>query len=189
MKVAEKTAALTFTTSPVLASLVVLGLLGGCAKKAAPPPPPPAPQQPAQTQTPPPAPPAVDTAQPTASTITPGSVQDLINQVGTDRVFFGYDSADLDAAAQDTLKKETEWLQKNTTVKITIEGHCDERGTREYNLALGDRRAEAVKSYLANSGVGRARVTTISYGKERPEVVGSEETSYAKNRRGVTVIR
>ncbi len=179
----------TAKTPSLILSVVILALAGACAKKVAPVPAPPAPQPPATQSSQPPLSPPVETPQPTASTIAPGSLQDLIAQVGTDRVFFGYDTADLDATAQDTLKKEAGWLQKNASVKISIEGHCDERGTREYNLALGDRRAEAVKSYLANSGVARARVTTISYGKERPEIVGSDETSYAKNRRGVTVIR
>ncbi len=176
-------------TYTLILSATILALAGACAKKVAPPPPA-APPSPTHTMAPPPpSSPPIDTPQPTASTIAPGSLQDLIAQVGSDRVFFGYDTADLDATAQDTLKKEASWLQKNTSVKISIEGHCDERGTREYNLALGDRRAEAVKSYLANSGVARARITTISYGKERPEIVGSDDTSYAKNRRGVTVIR
>ena len=177
------------TGFPLIASVVALALAGGCAKKVVPAAPPAPPTAPQTQTTPPPSSPPIDTGQPTSSAIAPGSLQDLIAQVGTDRVLFGYDSADLDATAQETLKKESAWLQKNASVKISIEGHCDERGTREYNLALGDRRAEAVKSYLANSGVARARVTTVSYGKERPEVVGSDDVSYAKNRRGVTVIR
>jgi peptidoglycan-associated lipoprotein len=121
-------------------------------------------------------------------TTTPGTLEDLIASAGSDRVFFAYDSSDLDSSAQSTLRSEAEWLKKNASVRITIEGHCDERGTREYNLALGERRASAVKSYLVSLGVTPSRVSVVSYGRERPELVGSDDESYAKNRRGVTVI-
>lgn len=105
----------------------------------------------------------------------------------SDRVFFAYDSAVLDASAQKILDRQAQFLSKNAHVTVTVEGHCDERGTREYNLALGERRANAVKNYLVNSGVASNRVTTISYGKERPAVVGHDEQAYSQNRRSVTV--
>lgn len=105
----------------------------------------------------------------------------------SDRVFFAFDSAVLDASAQKTLDRQAQFLVKNTKVTTTVEGHCDERGTREYNLALGERRANAVKSYLVNAGVSASRVATISYGKERPAAVGHTEEAYSGNRRAVTV--
>ena len=103
---------------------------------------------------------------------------------GADRVFFAYDSSELSSDARMTLQKQYEWLMHYPRVKVTVEGHCDERGTREYNLALGERRAAAVKNYLIALGVPSSRMTTISYGKERPAVVGD----YAQNRRGVLVV-
>lgn len=106
-----------------------------------------------------------------------------------DRVFFSFDSSVLSSAAQDTLDKQVSWLKRNSGVKVVVEGHCDERGTREYNLALGERRATAVKNYLVSSGVGSSRIQTTSYGKERPAVVGSNSAAWAENRRGVTVIK
>jgi peptidoglycan-associated lipoprotein len=101
---------------------------------------------------------------------------------------FAYDSYELDDAARQTLGRQAQWLQKYANVRLTVEGHADERGTREYNLALGDRRANAVKNYLAAQGVSAGRMSTISYGKERPAVQGSDEQSYAENRRAVSVI-
>ncbi len=100
---------------------------------------------------------------------------------GTDRVLFAYDSSDLSAAARSILDKQATWLNANRYVNATVEGHCDERGTREYNLALGDRRATAVKNYLVALGVPASRLNTISYGKERPYAPGD----FAQNRRGV----
>ncbi|WP_044564664.1 peptidoglycan-associated lipoprotein Pal [Azospirillum sp. B4] len=117
----------------------------------------------------------------------PGSKEDFVVNVG-DRVFFGYDKFDLTPEATATLDKQAAWLKKYGSVTITIEGHADERGTREYNLALGERRANAVKNYLTALGVDLARVQVISYGKERPAVLGSNEAAWAQNRRGVTVI-
>ena len=114
--------------------------------------------------------------------------QALINAAG-DRVFFDYDSSVVTAEGQRTLDAQAKWLQENANVTATIEGHCDERGTREYNLALGERRANAVKNYLVSAGVSANRVSTISYGKERPAVVGSDEGSWAQNRRGVTTVQ
>jgi len=117
----------------------------------------------------------------------PGSQEDLVVNVG-DRVFFGFDKSDLSAEARATLDRQSAWMKKYPAVKITLEGHCDERGTREYNLALGERRASAAKNYLVASGVTADRVKTVSYGKERPAVVGSNEASWAQNRRAVSVI-
>lgn len=117
----------------------------------------------------------------------PGSQEDLTVNVG-DRVYFGYDRYDLTPEALQQLQLQAQWLNQYPNVSVTIEGHTDERGTREYNLALGDRRANAVRDYLVSLGVSGARVKTISYGKERPEVVGSDARSWAQNRRSVTHI-
>lgn len=105
-----------------------------------------------------------------------------------DRVFFAYDSSSLSSDAQNTLGREAAWLQANPRANITIEGHADERGTREYNLALGERRANAAKKFLVNSGVAASRIAVISYGKERPAVLGSTEAAWSQNRRAVTVV-
>lgn len=116
-----------------------------------------------------------------------GSQEDLAANAG-DRVFFGYDSSELESDGRAVLEKQAQWLKTYANVSITVEGHCDERGTREYNLALGERRANAVKNYLMSLGVDGSRINTISYGKERPAVVGSDDSSWAQNRRGVTVV-
>ena len=102
----------------------------------------------------------------------PGSQSDFVAQSGSDRVLFGYDSYDIDDEARTILGKQSEWLARYPQIKITIEGHTDERGTREYHLALGDRRANAAKNFLAAQGVAASRIATISYGKERPEAEG-----------------
>ena len=117
----------------------------------------------------------------------PGTQQDLVVNVG-DRVFFGYDRYDLSSEAQITLERQANWLKTYTSLNITVEGHADERGTREYNLALGERRANSVKSYLIALGISPTRITTISYGKERPAVLGSNDSSWAQNRRSMTVV-
>src|SRR5262249_20131982 len=117
----------------------------------------------------------------------PGSQQDLAASAG-DRVFFEYDQSDIKPEGQQTLHRQAEWLRRYPNVSVTIEGHCDERGTREYNLALGERRAQAVKNVLVALGIPAARIQTISYGKERPEIPHSDDVSYAQNRRGVTVV-
>ena len=117
----------------------------------------------------------------------PGSQEDLIVNVG-DRVFFDYDSSELDADAQELLQDQVAWLKQHSDVSVIIEGHCDERGTREYNLALGEKRAQSVKNYLISLGVNEGRVSTISYGKERPAVVGSNDGAWAQNRRSVTIV-
>ncbi len=121
------------------------------------------------------------------SGIVSGSQEDLIVNVG-DRVFFGYDSSDLDSDALELLQDQVAWLKQNSNVSVTIEGHCDERGTREYNLALGEKRAQAVKNYLIGLGINPDRVSTISYGKERPAVVGSNDGAWSQNRRSVTIV-
>ena len=121
-----------------------------------------------------------------SSSIEPGSQEDLIINVG-DRVFFAYDSAELDADAQELLLYQASWFKEHDILSITIEGHCDERGTREYNLALGEKRAQAVKNYLNGLGVFPV-INTLSYGKERPAVVGSNEGAWSQNRRSVTQV-
>jgi peptidoglycan-associated lipoprotein len=117
----------------------------------------------------------------------PGSQQDLAATAG-DRVFFAFDRADISSEGQQILRRQAEWLRRYPQVSVTIEGHCDERGTREYNLALGERRAQAVKNVLVAMGIPASRVSTISYGKERPIIVGSSEESWAQNRVGITAV-
>jgi peptidoglycan-associated lipoprotein len=117
----------------------------------------------------------------------PGSQQDLEASAG-DRVFFAFDRSDITPEARETLARQADWLRRYPNVSATIEGHCDERGTREYNLALGERRAQAVKNVLVALGIPASRISTISYGKERPAVVGSSEEAYAQNRRAVTTV-
>ena len=119
--------------------------------------------------------------------ITAGTQEDLIVNVG-DRVFFEFDSSELTVDAQATLDAQAAWLMQYPDTNITVEGHADERGTREYNLALGDKRAFSVYSYLAQAGIDTNRMEYVSWGKERPEVIGSDETAYRQNRRGVTLV-
>ena len=150
--------------------------LAGCAKKA-PPALPPAPQPTTATEAPPP-----------VSGPVAGSQADFAAQMmGQDTIYFDTDKYDVDQADAAALKSQAAWLARYPGKRATIEGHCDERGTREYNLALGERRANAAKNYLASLGVDASRLTTISYGKERPVALGSDEASWAKNRRAVTV--
>jgi peptidoglycan-associated lipoprotein len=119
--------------------------------------------------------------------IVPGSQQDLEASAG-DRIFFSFDRSDISPEAREILTRQADWLRRYPNVTVTIEGHCDERGTREYNLALGERRAQAAKNVLVAAGIPASRISTISYGKERPAVVGSTEEAYAQNRRAVTVV-
>ena len=135
-----------------------------------------------------PPPPPVEAAPPEPAGPAPGSADDLVINVG-DRVFFALDQHDLDGKARATLERQAAWLKKYPSTTIVVEGHCDERGTREYNLALGDRRANSAKNYLVALGVNESRVSTISYGKERPVALGSNDDAWAQNRRGVTRIR
>jgi peptidoglycan-associated lipoprotein len=125
---------------------------------------------------------------PAGATVTPGSIADFRQNVG-DRVYFDTDMSNIREDGRNTLAKQAEWLKKYTNYPIMIEGKCDERGTREYNLALGERRANAVRQYLVAQGVPADRVKTISYGKERPEVVGSDEGAWARNRVGITALQ
>ncbi len=118
---------------------------------------------------------------------TAGSQEDLVTNVG-DRVFFDFDKAVLRPEAQRTLERQAAWMKQNSRVSITVEGHCDERGTREYNLALGERRATAVKNFLVALGIDPGRISTLSYGKERPAALGHTEAAWAQNRRGVTIV-
>jgi peptidoglycan-associated lipoprotein len=127
------------------------------------------------------------TAQPMAPSDHAGSVEDFVVNVG-DRVFFAFDRYDLSDEARDTIERQAAWLKRYPQVTITVEGHADERGTREYNLALGERRATTVRDYLIALGIGPNRIHIISYGKERPFDTRSNEAAWAKNRRGVTVV-
>jgi peptidoglycan-associated lipoprotein len=128
------------------------------------------------------------TASAASTTVTPGSVADFRQNVG-DRVFFDTDMSTIREDGRQTLNRQAEWLKKYTNYPVTIEGHCDERGTREYNLALGERRANAARQYLIAQGIPASRIKTISYGKERPDPVGSDEAAWARNRRAVTELQ
>jgi len=122
-----------------------------------------------------------------ASAATPGSQQDFVVNVG-DRVFFENDQSDLTPQAMATLDRQVQWLQQYNRYAFTIEGHADERGTREYNIALGARRAQSVRSFLASRGIDANRMRTISYGKERPVAVCNDISCWSQNRRAVTVL-
>ena len=122
------------------------------------------------------------------SPATPGSQQDFTVNVG-DRIFFDTDSTSIRADAQQTLRKQAQWLNQYSSYRITIEGHADERGTREYNLALGARRAEATRDYLVAQGVDGGRMKTISYGKEQPVAVCDDISCWSQNRRAVTALK
>ena len=117
----------------------------------------------------------------------PGSFDEFVKLVG-DRVFFGFDQIDLLPQAQETLERQAEWLLLYPAITLVIQGHADERGTREYNLALGERRANAVRNFLIALNVDASRLATVSYGKERPVALGSNVTAWALNRRAVTQI-
>jgi len=117
----------------------------------------------------------------------PRSQEWLVVNVG-DRVFYDFDSSDLTSEAQDTVEKVVAWMQTYPDVTLALEGHCDERGTREYNLALGERRANSVRSYMEALGIDGSRLSVISFGKERPAVLGSNESAWAQNRRSVFVV-
>lgn len=119
--------------------------------------------------------------------INPGSQADLSANVG-DFVLFGTNSSSLDEAGRNTLKHQAEWLKEYQEINVIIEGHCDERGTREYNLALGARRASSVRDFLVASGVNANRISIISFGKDKPAILGSGPTVWEQNRRAVTVV-
>ena len=164
-------------TSAMIAAIAMLAV-GACAKKA--------------PDTLPPVPDGIDDGSGGSGSgtggIIPGSQQDFLNNVSSDRIFFGFDQFNVDAEDQATLRSQAQWLQRNSAVRVLLEGHADERGTRDYNIALGERRANAAKNYLASLGVDPSRIEVISYGKERPAELGSTEEAYAKNRRAVTVV-
>ena len=147
-------------------------------------------------------PPAIDvppTEQPAGDTsgVAPGDVEltelpamqaDLVAKAGSDTVYFGTDEFALDDQSKATLAAQAKWMLANPTVRASIEGHADERGTREYNMALGERRANAARDYLLSQGVPTARLLVTSWGKERPVATGSDESAWAQNRRAVTVV-
>jgi len=156
----------------LMGAMAAMLVAGGCAKKAPKDlPPPPTCCGPEETDR-----------------VIPGSQQDFIANISSDRIFFGFDQYNVDAEDMATLQSQAGWLARNPGVRVTLEGHADERGTRDYNIALGERRANAAKNYLASLGVDPGRINVISYGKERPAVTGSDEEAYAKNRRAVTVV-
>ena len=118
----------------------------------------------------------------------PALQADLVAKAGSDTIYFGTDKYDLDEASKATLAAQARWLLSTPNVRASIEGHADERGTREYNLALGERRANSAKNFLIANGVPASRLTVVSWGKERPAAVGSDESAWAQNRRSVTVV-
>ena len=135
--------------------------------------------------------PAAETARatmPAPSQVVLGSSQDFVLNVG-DRVFFQFDKSSLGEEARGVLEKQAAWLKRYAGYEAIVEGHADERGTREYNLALGDRRANAVKDFLVALGLNPNRIVPISYGKERPVALGHNDSAWGQNRRGVTVLR
>jgi peptidoglycan-associated lipoprotein len=167
-----------------LAALALLAALSACATPKPPPPAAPArPPAPAPRSERPPAPPVAQA--PTGPV--PGSIQDFVVNVG-DRVYFDYDKYDVRADAQPVLAAQAAWLMKYPSVRVRIEGNADERGTREYNLALGSRRANSIKDFLTSRGIAPDRIETISYGKEMPIDSGNTEEAYAKNRNAHTAI-
>lgn len=162
-------------TTTMIAAITMLAV-GACAKKA--------------PDVLPPAPDGVadGSGGTNSNAVIPGSQQDFIANVSSDRIFFGFDQYNVDSEDMATLQSQAQWLQRNPAVRVLLEGHADERGTRDYNLALGERRANAAKNYLASLGVNPSRIEVISYGKERPAELGSTEEAYARNRRAVTVV-
>ena len=167
-----------FSRSLKFACLSAALILGACTHK----------QEAVQTAPPPVPPPASQPAPaPVTSSIIPGSAEDFRVNVG-DTVHFALNQYNVEDSDKAVLGRQAAWLARYPSVRVTIEGHADERGTREYNLALGARRANSVKEYLVSQGVSTGRVETISYGKERPICTDSNEACWAQNRRGVTTI-
>lgn len=166
---------LRLKTGPSIAIIVGALALSACASKA-----------PKEL---PPEPGPATTTETGSMGVTPGSQADFVQvMMGADTIYFDTDRYDVDSADQVALAKQAQWLARYPTKRATIEGHADERGTRDYNIALGERRANAAKNYLASLGVDPSRINVISYGKERPAELGSTEEAYAKNRRAVTVV-
>ena len=118
----------------------------------------------------------------------PGSQADLVAKAGTDTIHFGTDKSDIDAESRTILTAQAKWMMANPSVRASIEGHADERGTREYNMALGERRANSARDFLVAQGVPSARLLVTSWGKEKPVATGSDESAWAQNRREVTVV-
>jgi peptidoglycan-associated lipoprotein len=168
-------------TRLILAAMASVAV-AACASHPKPPPPPPPP--PAAQPAPPP---EQAPAAPQANGPVPGSAQDFVINVG-ELVYFDFDRSDIRADAAPVLGAQAGWLRRYPDVQVRIEGNCDERGTREYNFALGARRAEAVRSFLVSHGVAASRITTISYGKERPLDPGADEQAWARNRNARTAI-
>jgi peptidoglycan-associated lipoprotein len=166
------------TTRIILSIVLASGLvLSGCSKKA----PKILPPDPGAAV-------STDTSPGTMQGPAPGSQADFVAQLmGQDTILFDTDQSNIDSADQAALSAQAAWLQRYPAKTATIEGHCDERGTREYNLALGERRANAAKNYLVSLGIDPARLATVSHGKERPIALGSNEDAWSKNRRAVTV--
>jgi len=155
------------------------GAMAGCAKKAPEQLPPP----PASTET------ATQLPEQVPQGPQPGSQAHFVDAVnGQNVIYFDTDRFNIDSADAAALQAQAQYLMQYSGVNVTLEGHCDERGTREYNLALGERRANAAKNYLVGLGVDANRIRTVSYGKERPVALGSDEASWAQNRRAVTVV-
>jgi peptidoglycan-associated lipoprotein len=136
---------------------------------------------------PPPASSTTTTPPPAPTGPAAGSQADFVASVQSDTIHFDTDRYNVDAQSQAILQSQAQWLARYPNKRVTIEGHCDERGTRDYNIALGERRANAAKNYLISLGIDASRISTVSYGKERPIALGSDEASYAQNRRAVTV--
>ena len=187
----KKTVKALTQAAALLAALPLLVSLGACAKQPpknaveAKPSPAPA-AAPAETRVTPP-PPAPRDPDVVSSPIA-GSIAELNSKGYLNSAYFDYDKADLRDDARSTLAGNAEWLKKYPTLQVLIEGHCDERGTSEYNLALGDRRANAAREYLVSLGVDATRVKTVSYGKERPGCTESTDACWQKNRRAAFVI-
>ena len=168
---------MSFSRSLKFACLSAALVLGACTHK----------QEAVATAPPPAPPPPPMAAAPVTSSIVPGSSEDFRVNVG-DTVHFALDQYSVQDSDKATLQKQATWLGRYPQVRVTVEGHADERGTREYNLALGARRANAVKEFLVSLGVSNARVDTVSYGKERPICTDASESCWSQNRRGVTVV-
>ncbi|WP_164115535.1 peptidoglycan-associated lipoprotein Pal [Sphingorhabdus sp. Alg239-R122] len=167
--------------STPLIAIALAATMAGCAKK----PPETLPPEPVDTTS------GSDTdVDPTANQQTgptPGSQEDFVATVMSDRIFFDTDKFNVDGEDQRVLQSQAQWLSQYPNVSIVVEGHADERGTRDYNLALGERRANSAKNHLITLGVAASRIRTVSYGKERPQALGSNESAWAQNRRAVTV--
>jgi peptidoglycan-associated lipoprotein len=162
------------TISALIAASLALGACAGKAPKVLPPDPGPAV--------------STGSSQGASTAPVPGSQADFVAQMmGQDSIYFDTDRFNIDSADMAALQAQAAWLGKYPAKRASIEGHADERGTREYNLALGERRANAAKNYLVSLGIDAARLSTVSFGKERPVALGSDEASWAKNRRAVTV--